>query len=181
MRLRPADSVTSLVQLANDRGGPDNISIIVARVRDTEHDETDTARGLPILTESMMDTARTEVVPIQAADAHTAAPADNSSQAASEMQTAPGMPVQNQTHAQAHPQTPTAAPTAYPASSGQDQQPQQALARPAAQRQLAQRGGRSGGLTLIVALLLLLVLGVAIGLGLAYLANVPLWPGSASQ
>jgi len=31
--------VTSLVQLANERGGPDNISIVVARVRDNEHDE----------------------------------------------------------------------------------------------------------------------------------------------
>jgi protein phosphatase len=189
MRLRPADSVTSLVQLANDRGGPDNISIVVARVRDTEHDETDTARGLPKLTDSMMDTAPTEVVPIQAATAHAPASADNSGptasagnagSATSEMQTAPGMPVQNQTHTQ----TPTAAPTGYMASSAQDQQPQQALARPAAQRQLAQRGGqggRSGGFTLIVVLLFLLVLGVAIGLGLAYLANVPLWPGSASQ
>jgi len=45
----------------------------------------------------------------------------------------------------------------------------------------AQQPGRRGGVTLIVVLLFLLVLGVAIGLALAYFANVPLWPGSASQ
>jgi hypothetical protein len=163
--------VTSLVQLANERGGPDNISIVVARVRDTEHDEGDTARGLPIITDSMMmDTAQTEVVPIQAATAQMPTSSASTEPSPSEIPTTPGMPAQS------------APPTAYPMTPVQERRPQQTLAHPASQRQLATRGsqGRRGGLTLIVVLLFLLVLGVAIGLGLAYVANVPLWPGSAS-
>jgi len=61
---------------------------------------------------------------------------------------------------------------------------QQPLARVEPTRQLAHatpaRAGRGGGATLIVVLLILLVLGAAIGLGLAYLANIPLLPGQGA-
>ncbi|MGE3270766.1 MAG: Stp1/IreP family PP2C-type Ser/Thr phosphatase, partial [Chloroflexota bacterium] len=68
-RLRPEDAVSALVQLANDRGGPDNISIVVARVRDDEHDEMDTARGMPIFSDALTPTSRTELAELQAAAA----------------------------------------------------------------------------------------------------------------
>ena len=168
-RLRPADSVANLVQLANDRGGPDNISLVVARVRDIERDESDTARGIPILTDAMTETARTEIPTSQVTTAQMAAPSPQAPPSMSEMVTTPNLPVQS------------AAP--YAAAPHPDQHPQQMLARPAQPRQLAQRnaqGSKSGGMTLLIVLVFLLVLGVAIALGLAYLLNVPLWPGSGS-
>jgi protein phosphatase len=60
-RLRPADAVDALVKLANDRGGPDNISVVVARVLGDEKDETETDRGFPVLGEAQTPTARAEV------------------------------------------------------------------------------------------------------------------------
>jgi serine/threonine protein phosphatase PrpC len=187
-RLRPADSVTSLVQLANERGGPDNISIVVARVRDHERDESDTARGLPVLTDPPTPTDRLTLAEMQEAAAQLSAPSAAFEPSRSEMPTTPGLPVQHPTPAEPAGQQPIAPlPTAQlpasppPVSPGAPAQPgpQRMLARTEQPRQLAPRaaGNRSGGATLIVVLLFLLVLGAAIGLGLAYLANIPLLPG----
>ena len=54
---RPNDAVDALVQLANDRGGPDNISVVVARVLGHEADEADTERGFPVLSEAYVPTS----------------------------------------------------------------------------------------------------------------------------
>jgi protein phosphatase len=65
-RLPPADAVDALVRLANDRGGPDNISVVVARVIGDGADEADTERGFPVLSEEMMATARADFSDLQA-------------------------------------------------------------------------------------------------------------------
>ena len=60
----------------------------------------------------------------------------------------------------------------------------QPAAGPLPQRQLAQRAPASrgrGGLTLIIVLVLLLIIGAAIGLGLAYVTNIQLWPSPTGQ
>lgn len=60
-RLPPADAVDALVRLANQRGGPDNISVVVARVMGTGQDEADTQRGFPVLKEAMIQTSRADL------------------------------------------------------------------------------------------------------------------------
>jgi hypothetical protein len=193
-RLRPADAVTSLVQLANERGGPDNISVVVARVRDTERDEMDTARGMPVYTDPPTPTDRMTLMEMREAATQLAAPSAAEEPPPSETPTAPGLLVQQAAQTDPAespvpgPQSPGQQPTAQlPASPPQPTapQPQQVLARAEQPRQLAPRAaprtGRSGGLTLIIVLLFLLVIGAVIGLGLAYAANIPLlpWQGGA--
>ena len=77
-RLRPNDAVDALVQLANDRGGPDNISVVIARVLGSEVDEADTERGFRVLSEAYIPTSRADLSELAADPATTA--------------TAPGMP-----------------------------------------------------------------------------------------
>jgi protein phosphatase len=55
-RLRPVDAVDDLIRLANDRGGPDNISLVIARVLGSETEEADTERGFPVLSEAYTPT-----------------------------------------------------------------------------------------------------------------------------
>jgi protein phosphatase len=59
-RLRPVDAVDDLVRLANDRGGPDNISVVIARVLGSETEEADTERGFPVLSETYTPTQQAE-------------------------------------------------------------------------------------------------------------------------
>ena len=60
-RLRPNDAVDALIQLANDRGGPDNISVVIARVLGSDADEADTERGFPVLSEAYVPTSRADL------------------------------------------------------------------------------------------------------------------------
>ncbi|MCC7372018.1 MAG: serine/threonine-protein phosphatase [Chloroflexi bacterium] len=171
-RLRPADSVASLVNLANNRGGPDNISLVVARVRDHERDETDTARGIPALNDASFETVRAERPDLAPTNQLPASVAYDPSM--SEMPTAPGLPVPP-------PPTTPYPPAAVPADAPTAPSPMPARPTP---QQLAPlpsepRARRNGGLTLLIVLLLLLVAGAAIGFGLAYMANIPLLPGSS--
>lgn len=187
-RLRPADSVTSLVNLANNRGGPDNISLVVARVRDMERDESDTARGIPALSDSAFETTRTERPDLTPMHQSAASVAYDPSM--SEMPTVPGLPVQPPAQAAppafSQPAPPVPAPAAAPPPPQMPPTPESAppMLAPNAQQQLAPLGAqrpsrRNGGVTLLIVLLLLLVVGTAIGFGLAYLANIPLLPGSS--
>jgi protein phosphatase len=60
-RLRPVDAVDDLIRLANDRGGPDNISVVIARVLGSETEEADTERGFPVLSETYAPTQQVEL------------------------------------------------------------------------------------------------------------------------
>jgi hypothetical protein len=60
-RYRPDDAVNELVKLANQRGGPDNISVVVARVLGDEVEEADTQRGLPVLTDAYSPTEKADL------------------------------------------------------------------------------------------------------------------------
>jgi protein phosphatase len=60
-RLPAANAVDGLVRLANERGGPDNISVVIARVIGMGEDEADTQRGFPVLNEGLMPTARADL------------------------------------------------------------------------------------------------------------------------
>jgi hypothetical protein len=53
--------VDDLVRLANDRGGPDNISVVIARVLGSETEEADTERGFPVLSETYTPTQQTDL------------------------------------------------------------------------------------------------------------------------
>jgi hypothetical protein len=72
-RLRPANAVDALVRLANDRGGPDNISVVVVRVLGSEADEADTERGFATLED--------KYVPVSGIDLSEIAPTVRDSQA----------------------------------------------------------------------------------------------------
>jgi serine/threonine protein phosphatase PrpC len=180
-RLRPADSVASLVQLANERGGPDNISIVVARVRDAERDESDTERRLPILTESMMATMRTEVLPSETpTEPMPVAASSQTEPSLAEMPTVPGMAAQMPPVGP----PPAAYPPAQSAPSADQTPPAQMMARTGQMRQIAPRerqGGRSGGVKLILLLVFLMALGVVIALGLAYLTGFSFWGGAPAS
>jgi PPM family protein phosphatase len=64
-RLRPVDAVDDLIRLANDRGGPDNISLVIARVLGSETEEADTERGFPVLSETYAPTQQTDLSELQ--------------------------------------------------------------------------------------------------------------------
>jgi PPM family protein phosphatase len=149
-RLPPADAVDALVHLANDRGGPDNISVVVARVMGDGADEADTERGFPVLSEEMLATARADFSDLQAPSVY-AQPADEPAEAAPE-------PV------------PTVPPPVAPIAPAAEIDPEPPAARtPVTTQALANslesqpKGGRSGGVALLVVLVLLLILGSAIG------------------
>jgi protein phosphatase len=148
-RLRPADAVDSLVQLANERGGPDNISVVVARVMGDGADEADTERGFPVLSEAMIPTARADFSDLQAPsvfEQHSDAPTETAPDSAP---TAPATPAaEADDNGPPTPRTPITAPAALVRT------PEPTPAR---------QGGRGGGVALIAVLVLLLILGAAIG------------------
>ena len=151
-RLRPADAVDSLVQLANERGGPDNISVVVARVVGDGADEADTQRGFPILSE-MTPTARADFSELQAPSVF-ASPADEPVEPAPEPAPAapaapptPVAPAADLDHDPPTPRTPIATPAVARASEPTPERP----------------ASRGGGMALIAVLVLLLILGSAIG------------------
>ncbi|MFN8635512.1 MAG: Stp1/IreP family PP2C-type Ser/Thr phosphatase [Chloroflexota bacterium] len=61
LRLRPAASVDALVKLANARGGPDNISVVVARVLGYVDDEQDTSREILVRHEDNIATEQAKI------------------------------------------------------------------------------------------------------------------------
>jgi protein phosphatase len=152
-RLRPAEAVASLVQLANDRGGPDNISVVIARVLGDGADEADTQRGLRILSDASTPTepmARAEPAgppPSPAIPPAPSQPAPAPTQSPSALAPAPSQPP----------------PPAEPGAAGAAPVP---TAGPGPGRMLAQRqpaNGRKGGVALLVVLVLLVVLGGGLG------------------
>jgi serine/threonine protein phosphatase PrpC len=149
-RLPPADAVDALVHLANDRGGPDNISVVVARVMGDGADEADTERGFPVLSGEMMATARADFSDLQAPSVY-AQPADEPTEAAPEPVPAVPPPVAPIAPAAEIDHEPPAARTPVTTSAlAHTPEPQP-------------KGGRGGGVALLVVLLLLLILGSAIG------------------
>lgn len=64
-RHRPEDAVNELVTLANQRGGPDNISVVVARVLGDDVEEADTQRGFPVLTDAYSPTEKADLSALQ--------------------------------------------------------------------------------------------------------------------
>jgi serine/threonine protein phosphatase PrpC len=149
-RYRPADAVDALVRLANERGGPDNISVVVAQV--VAEDEADTQPGFvasseaptPVLNPAFPPTAPT--LPASPAPA-----ASLAHQASPEPMTRSDLPRPADLQ---HPGTddlPTSAAPATPPDLRIDV-PEPPRAR------------RVGGIALIVVLLLLLALGAALGM-----------------
>jgi len=175
-RLPPADAVDALVRLANERGGPDNISVVVARVIGYGEDEADTQRGFPVLNESFIATSRADLSDM----------VDLTEPPAPSM----AMPPEPEIHLEAVtapapilPPDPAPAPTPAPVPTqatqpvfaqtpdyepDHDHEPPTprapvsdlALARAAQPRR---QGGRSGGMALLVVLLLLVIVGSGVG------------------
>jgi serine/threonine protein phosphatase PrpC len=156
-RLRPPDAVDALVQLANERGGPDNISVVVARVLGDGADEADTQRGMRILTEASMPTE-----PMARAEPEThPAPMPTQSPAPPVIPPAPAMP-------QPTPPVPGAEPGAAAGAAVPS-------AGDGAGRMLARRqpaSGRKGGVALIVVIVVLVVLGCGLGYVLFTMAGL---------
>jgi len=179
-RLRPADAVDALVQLANQRGGPDNITVVVARVMGDDEGDADTERGIPVLSEALMATSRADLSELSDPAEPPAQPAavvppplvDDAAEAATtpDMDETPGrapgerladehLVDEQPEHGLGHdhdPPTPRAP------------VPEQMLARAA---QPERRAGRSGGVVLLTVLVLLIVLGAAVGYLLFHLAG----------
>jgi serine/threonine protein phosphatase PrpC len=141
-RYRPADAVEALVRLANERGGPDNITVVVAQM--VAEDEADTQPGIlpmsdaptPITTPPIA----TPALPPSAPTTPGRAPASEGPTTSVDLRWPEGDT----------PTTPTpAGPVILPDLRGE----------PADMRQ----GRRAGGIALIVVLLLLLALGAGIG------------------
>lgn len=189
-RLRPNDAVDALVKLANDRGGPDNISVVIARVLGSDADEADTERGFPVLSEAYVPTSRADLSDL-------ADPANVS--------TAPGVPLPDLSQppeepALAAPIPPPVAPTPVssapiaptpiaptPMASAQDfDEPPlphdhdtqrapvsgQMLARATPAQRPQRQGGRGGGVVLLAIVILLILLGGVIGYMLYRMAGI---------
>jgi protein phosphatase len=150
-RLRPVDAVDALVQLANERGGPDNISVVVARVLGDEQDEADTERGFPVLSEAFIPTSRADLSELQ-----------------SEVQAPPSFlpPVEEPP---AEPVTEPAPALDHDPPTPRTPVPGQMLARAA---EPPSRGSRGGGFALLAVLVLLLILGAGIGYMLFRMAGI---------
>lgn len=179
-RLRPADAVDALVQLANQRGGPDNISVVVARVMGDDEGDADTERGIPVLNEALMATSRADLSelsdlaepPTQPSAIVPPPRVDDGGEAA----TTPDLD-----------ETPGRAPRARLADEHVvDEQPDRGLDHdhdpptpraPVSEQMLTRaaqperRAGRGGGVALLAVLVLLIVLGAAVGYLLFRLAG----------
>ena len=166
-RLRPVDAVDALVQLANDRGGPDNISVVIARVLGSEADEADTERGFPVLSEAYTPTERADLSELGDFRTAPASPPSEVSQPAAEATPdTPTQPASIPTQADAEPlhhHDPPTPPTPEPG---------QMLARTAPAQQPQRRGGRGGGMVLLTILILLVLLGAGIGFMLYRMAGI---------
>jgi len=160
-RLRPADAVDALVQLANERGGPDNISVVVARVLGDGADEADTQRGIPILSEFATPTERVERPDL----GDTPTPA---SPAAPAIPPSPATPAAPSPPLPAVPQAPSGElappPSALTPAAGTG--PGRALAPQSAP------GKRRGGVALLVVIGLLVILGAGLGYFLFNMAGL---------
>jgi protein phosphatase len=192
-RLRPVDAVDALVKLANDRGGPDNISVVVARVLGAEDEEADTERDIPVLTETYAPTSTAdlsepqpdqpvplpgpstaELAPAASAPDHESTPpaGPTSAEAApagspSDVQPAPlGVPMSAEA---APPAEPTSAepvpsdPLPEPPSDHAPQAPSSPSEQTPATPSPERQSSRGGGIALIAVLVLLVILGSAIG------------------
>ena len=176
----------ALIQLANDRGGPDNISVVVARVLGDEADEADTERGFPVLPQAFIPTSRADLSSL--ADATTAPStalpdpvhppeqpiADPATQPATfptptppapipTPTQPPSVPVQADIEPPLHHHDPTPPLTPVPG---------QRPARPNRAAAPQRRGSRGGGVVLLAVLVLLVLLGAGIGFILYRMAGV---------
>lgn len=159
-RYRPADAVDALVRLANSRGGPDNISVVVARVAGAE-DEEDTKPSIPPLMEQTAPMTATAPPAYLAPSAATFdEPAPSEAVADDDRPTPRGMKAPASTAPAQVQATPApAAPAAPPAPASPPTTP----ARHPATAPRRASGSRGGGVALIVVLVLLILLGAAIG------------------
>jgi serine/threonine protein phosphatase PrpC len=166
-RLRPADAVDALVQLANDRGGPDNISVVIARILGSHADEADTERGFPVLSEAYMPTSPADLSEL--ADIKTAPatplpdlprPPDDAGPVAPVQP--PGAPAQSEDEPPLHHDPPTP----------RTPVPGQMLATAASTPPPRRRGGQGGRVALISILILLALLGAGIGFMLFRMADL---------
>ena len=153
-RYRPADAVDALVGLANKRGGPDNISVVVAQI--VSEDEPDTQPGIVAVDDSESTTAVTPAITPDQIDPPTtpmtaAPPLDHEPTAFHEPTAIE--PTMSFDFPRLEDDAPTpAAPVAAPDVRAERSEPAP-----------SRRGGRSGGVALVVVLLLLLALGAGIG------------------
>jgi protein phosphatase len=175
-RLRPVDAVDALIRLANDRGGPDNISVVIARVLGSETDEADTERGFLALSDSSMPTERADLSEL--ADQQTAPGTPTEEPSRSPDTAEPAAAVQPSEPPAAPPQSLTAPPQPEEDTTQHDDPPTprtpvpgQVLA-PVESVPPARRAGRGGVVVLLVIVVLLVLLGSAIGLVLFRLAGV---------
>jgi len=158
-RLRPSDAVDALIQLANDRGGPDNISVVIARVLGSAVEEADTARSLPALSDTYAPTERADFSELHV-NTSPGTPLPDLSRPPEDV--VPGSPVQpppipiptppeedpSLHHDPPTPRTPVAEQHLVTATSSAGSQ---------------RRSSRGGGVALLAILVLLLLLGAGIG------------------
>jgi len=153
-RYRPADAVDNLVGLANKRGGPDNISVVVAQI--VSEDEPDTQPGFVAIDDSESTTAVTPAVVADQIDPPTTpmTPVPHVGHEPSTFhEPATVEPTMSFDFPRLEDDAPTpSAPVVIPDLSAERPEP--------APRR---RSGRNGGVALIVVLLLLLALGAGIG------------------
>jgi serine/threonine protein phosphatase PrpC len=164
-RLRPVDAVDALVQLANDRGGPDNISVVIARVLGSEADEADTERGLRALGETNTPTRPVDLSELSDANTVPGTPAPELSLPPDDaVPSAPAQPAAAPIQAEAEP------PVQHEPTPPRPPAPGQMLAPTAPPPQ--RRGGRGGGVVLLVIVILLALLGAGIGLMVFRMAGI---------
>jgi protein phosphatase len=166
-RLRPADAVDALVQLANDRGGPDNISVVIARVLGSHDDEADTERGFLVLSDASTPTERADFTDL--ADASTAPGTPIPDLSRPPDVTDPAMPMQPPVlPAEAAEEPPLHLDPPTPREPAGGQIPVTPASTPPPRR----RGGRGAGIALVSILILLILLGSAIGFMIYRMAGI---------
>ena len=181
-RMRPVDAVDALVQLANDRGGPDNISVVIARMLGAHVDEADTERGFPVLSDAYMPTSKADLSELaDLVDPKTApgTPIPDLSRPPEDFAPVPAMPSAP---------LPPVAPTPYPAAPTPSEAddlahsdpptprtpvPGRMLATASTPPPARRSGTRKGGMALLAILVLLILLGIGIGYMLFRMAFTP--------